>query len=147
MTTALEEFLGTLHQLSDVVEQLAHIENEKAMAAAEKRHSALEPLMRKEQPLILSLRGLEKQRTEQAAALGWEGLNFRQILDTADAEQKEALSPLFLELQERTGRLKQIQETSDRMLRVRLRELEFMTAEMTKKPNGKAPETFHDRYV
>ncbi len=145
--TALEEFLGTLRQLSDVVEKLAHIEDEKATAAAEKQHDALDPLMRREQPLILSLRGLEKQRMEQAAALGWDGLTFRQIMDTADPEQKEALSPIFTELRERTDRLKKNRDTSDRMLRVRLRELEIMTAEMTRRPDGKAPASFHDRYV
>lgn len=145
--TALEEFRKTLRQLSDVVEQLARIEDEKGAAAAEKRHDALDPLMRKEQPLILSLRGLEKQRMEQAAALGWEGLTFRQILEVADTEQKKALSPLFTELQEGTGHLKQTRETADRMLRTRLRELEIMTAELAKKPNGKAPASFHDRYV
>lgn len=145
--TALEEFCRTLRQLSDTAEQLACIEDEKTMAAAEKQHDALDPLMRKEQPLILSLRGLEKQRMDQAAALGWEGLTFRQILETADMEQKKALSPLFTELQERTGRLKQTRETSDRMLRVRLRELEIITAEMAKRRDGKAPASFHDRYV
>lgn len=144
---ALDEFCRTLHQLSDVVKKLARIEEEKGTAAAEKQHSALNPLMREEQPLVLSLRGLEKQRMEQAAALGWEGLNFRQILEAADAEQKEALSPLFAELQEHAGRLKQTRETADRMLKVRLRELELMTAEMAKKPDGKAPASFHDRYV
>lgn len=145
--TALEEFCKTLRQLSDVVEQLAHIEDEKATAAAQKQHSELDPLMRREQPLVLSLRGLEKQRMEQAAALGWEGLNFRQIMDTADAEQKAVLSPLFTELQEKTDRLKQTRETSDRMLKVRLRELEIMAAEMARRPDGKAPASFHDRYV
>ena len=98
--TAFEEFCKTLHHLSNVVEKLTQIENEKATAAAQKQHSIIDPLLRKEQPLVLSLRGAEKQRTEQAAALGWEGLTFRQILDTADAEQREALSPLFAELQE-----------------------------------------------
>lgn len=145
--TALEEFCKTLRQLSDVAEQLAHIEDEKATAAAQKQHGELDPLMRREQPLILSLRGLEKQRMEQAAALGWEGLTFRQIMDAAGPEQKAVLSPLFEELQERTSRLKQTQEASNRMLRVRLRELELMTAEMAKKPSGKAPDSFHDRYV
>lgn len=145
--TALEEFRKTLRQLSDIVEQLACVEDEKGAAAAEKRHDALDPLMRKEQPLILSLRGLEKQRMEQAAALGWEGLTFRQILETADAEQKEALSPLFAELQKGTDHLKQTREATDRMLRTRLRELELMTAELAKRPNGKAPASFHDRYV
>ena len=145
--TALEEFCRTLRQLSDVVKQLSLIEDEKATIAAEKQHGALDPLMRKEQPLILSLRGLEKQRMEQAAALGWEGLTFPQIMDAADPEQEAALSPLFTELQEGTDRLKKNRETSDRMIRVRLRELELMTAEMARRPNGKAPATFHDRYV
>lgn len=143
----LEEFCKTLHRLSDVADQLVQIESEKATAAAQRQHGMIDPLLRREQPLVLSLRGLEKQRMEQAAALGWEGLTFRQILSAADAEQKEALSPLFTDLLEKTDRLKQMRETSDRMIRVCLRELEFMAAETKKKPDGKAPATFHDRYV
>ena len=145
--TAFEEFCKTLRHLSDVVEKLTQIENEKATAAAQKQHSIIDPLLRKEQPLVLSLRGTENQRTEQAAALGWVGLTFRQILDTEDAVQRETLSPLFAELLEKTDCLKQTREASDRMIRVCLRELEFMTAELRKKPDGKAPATFHNRYV
>ena len=145
--TVLEEFCKTLHQLTDILEQLSQIEDKKAIAAAEKQHKLIDPLLRREQPLVLSLRGLEKQRAEQAAALGWEGLTFRQILEVADAEQKETLTPLFTELQEKTERLKRTQETSDRMIRVCLRELEFITAQMARTPDGKAPSTFHDKYV
>ena len=145
--TALEEFCKTLRQLSGIAEQLTCIEDEKATATAEKQHNLIDPLLRREQPLVLSLRGLEKQRIEQAAALGWEGLTFRQILDIAKPEQKEVLSPLFAELHEKTNRLMQTRETSDRMIRTRLRELEFVTAQLAKKSDGKAPVSFHDRYV
>lgn len=145
--TALEEFGKTLKQLTDVVTQLADIEEQKAEAAAEKQHGLIDPLLRKEQPLILSLRGLEKQRMEQSAALGWEGLTFRQILDQADDEQKTALTSLFTELQEKTNRLKQTRETSDRMIRVCLRELEYITSQMAQATGNQAPHSFHDRYV
>ena len=78
--TALEEFGKILSQLTGVVTRLADIEEQKAEAAAQKQHSLIDPLLREEQPLILSLRGLEKQRMEQSAVLGWEGLTFRLII-------------------------------------------------------------------
>ena len=145
--TALEEFGKILSQLTGVVTRLADIEEQKAEAAAQKQHSLIDPLLREEQPLILSLRGLEKQRMEQSAVLGWEGLTFRQILDTADAEQKAALTPLFTELQEKTNRLRQTRETSDRMIRVCMRELEYITSRLEQTTGGKEPHSFHDKYV
>lgn len=145
--TILEDFCKTIRKLTDTVSQLCRLEEQKATIASEKQHARMEPLLRKEQALILSLRGLEKQRMEQAEELGWKDLTFHQIMTQADPEQQETLSPLFAELQKETGHLKQTREAADRIVQVRLRELETACAAAQKASGMSAAPHFQDKYV
>ena len=105
-----------------------------------------------EQAQILKLRGLEQKRTRLAQTLGWEGLTFRQILEQPENSQKECLSPLFAQLEVGVKRLTDTRTSADRVIKLRLRELEAAIAgkEGSSCPgdgNAPAPSRFKDRYV
>ena len=87
----LEDFCKTLTQLSDTVKTISDIEQRRVEAAAARQHRKIQDFANEEQAAILSLRGLEQRRQHQAESLGWKGLTFRQILEVADAEQKNVL--------------------------------------------------------
>lgn len=143
----LEDFCKTLSQLSDTVKTISDIEQRRVEAAAAKQHGKIQDFANEEQAAILSLRGLEQRRQHQAESLGWKGLTFRQILEVADAEQKKVLLPRFTELDERVSLLKEIRKSADRIMGVRIRELEDAIAVSGGVPGGAASHHFHDRYV
>lgn len=145
--THLEEFCTTLSQLSDTVKTISDIEQSRIEAASQRQHKKIQDFANEEQAAILSLRGLEQRRQHQAEGLGWKGLTFRQILDVADAEQKKVLLPRFNELDERVSLLKEIRKSADRIIKLRIRELEDAIAISGGVPGGGTSHHLHDRYV
>lgn len=139
----LHAFAHTLEQLSEVAGQLAEAENAKMDAASTGEHRKLDPILKKEQALLLKLRGLEQQRVRQEEGLGWKGLKFREILDEAGEEESAALSPLFQTLESQLGVLRRNRDSADRIIRVRLREFELRYGKGT----PVAGVHFHERYV
>lgn len=153
-TVTLEDFAGVLKQLTDVVITLTQMEEQKAQAAANSQHSLINGFLNPEQAQILKMRGLEQKRIKLAQALGWKGLTFRQILDQADSSQRELLSPLFVELDAEVKRLIAARDSADRVVKLRLRELEIAisrkngtVSDSRNVPADSSPTHFKDRYV
>lgn len=145
--TPFEQFRQVLSHTAVVLEELAHMEQQKADAAAGKQHHLMDGFLKEEQALMLRLRGLEQHRMKLSDELGFHGLTFRQILEQADAPMRETLSPLFDSLTEETKKLTQAKEAADRIIRIRLREMESSIAkERGADYNGK-PGTFPARAV
>ena len=107
-------FTAVIRELAVLAGDIATVEERKAEAAVQKRHQLFDGFIQKEQAQILKLRGLEQRRIRMAKELGWESLTFRQILEKAEPEQKESLSPLFAELE----------QNAERIIKVRIREIE-----------------------
>ncbi len=117
-------FTAVIRELAVLSGDIATVEERKAEAAVQKRHQLFDGFIQKEQAQILKLRGLEQRRIRMAKELGWESLTFRQILDKAEPEQKESLSPLFAELEHKLKRLGQSRQSAERIIKVRIREIE-----------------------
>lgn len=148
-TKLLVAFTHTLDQLAETAAQLTEAESAKAQAASAKEHDKMDSFLKKEQALLLKLRGLEQQRVRQTGELGFKDLTFRQILAQADEEEVSVLSPIFTKLERQLADLTEARESADRMIQVRLREFEHVLG--TGRPGG-GPGTdssshFHDRYV
>ena len=86
--------------------------------------------------------------------MGWKGLTFRQILSQSTPEQAGRLSPLFTGLDSQIKHLREVKDTAERMIQVRLREFNMLLSSTTGEgydENGvpaKEPSSFfHDRYV
>lgn len=153
-TATLNEFIEVLNQLTQVVHALTQIEEKKALAAAQSQHMLMNDFLNPEQAQILKLRGLEQKRIKLADKLGWKGLTFRQILNQPELSRKELLSPLFVELDAGIRRLTGAKDSADRVIKLRLRELESAIAKGAGSsydgkgaPMGSSPVHFHDKYV
>lgn len=151
---ALDQFCQVLTQTGDVLKALTQMEQKKANAASEKQHQLMDGFLKEEQALILKLRGLEQRRIKLMDGLGFQGLRFRQILEQASPELQELLSPYFTMLTEEAAQLTQAKEAADRIIKVRLREIESITASgqgMNYESDGgitqKFPSHFKDTYV
>lgn len=68
-----EGYLSLLRDLTKLLEQLAQVELDKGKAVKADDIATLNELMKQEQALSLSLRGLEGKREKTVAALGLEG--------------------------------------------------------------------------
>ncbi len=121
-------FTAVIRELTVLAGDIAAVEERKAEAAVQKRHQLLDGFIQKEQAQILKLRGLEQRRIRMAKELGWDSLTFRQILEKAEPTQKEALSPLFTELEQNLKRLEQSRRSSEQIIKVRIHELETAIA-------------------
>ena len=150
----LEEFAGSIEQLAHTIEGIARIEEEKAETASLGYHDRMDGILKREQVYILKLRGLEQKRLRLAEAMGWKGLTFRQILSQSTPEQAGRLSPLFTGLDSQIKHLREVKDTAERMIQVRLREFNMILSSTTGEgydENGvpvKGPSSFfHDRYV
>lgn len=153
-TDLLEKFAASIEQLAHTIEGIARIEEEKAETASLGHHDRMDGILKREQVYILKLRGLEQKRLRLAEAMGWKGLTFRQILSQSTAEQAGRLSPLFTRLDSQIKHLREVKETAERMIQVRLREFNQILSAATGEgydENGnpaKGPSSFfHDRYV
>ena len=145
--TSLEEFCATLGQLIVVVKEITDIEQRRIDAASRNEHQQIESFLNEEQAALLSLRGLEQKRMHQAADFGWKDFTFRQILYAADSEQKKILLPLFNELDEQVSLLKKVRASADRIIGLRIHELEEAIAMAGGVPNGTSSHFFKDRYI
>lgn len=152
----LEEFASVIKDLTDVAGHISHIEENKAQAASLKRHELLDGYIKKEQALILKLRGLEQHRIRLTKSLGWDSLTFRQILEKAPAEEKLLLTPLFQELDGQLAHLKDSKESAEKIINVRIHELQVAIARSegssydnsgSMNVSGPRPSKMRDTYV
>ncbi len=123
-----EDFIFVINELAELSENIAYIEEAKAEAASLKQHEFLDDYIQEEQAQILKLRGLEQYRIRLAEALGWGSLTFSQILEIAEPEQVEQLNPCFDDLSYQVKRLQQSRKAAEKIINVRIHELQVAIA-------------------
>lgn len=122
---APESLIPVLEQLCTVLEQLCQVEADKLTVISADRPDQLESLLNDENMLLLQLRGLDKKRSDLLRRSGLEGLTFRQILMQEDSEEAVALlSPILERLSIQAEKLKKIKGGTDRLIRIRMKQLE-----------------------
>ena len=120
---APESLIPVLEQLCTVLEQLCRVDKLTVISAD--RPDQLESLLNDENMLLLQLRGLDKKRSDLLRRSGLEGLTFRQILMQEDSEEAVALlSPILERLSIQAEKLKKIKGGTDRLIRIRMKQLE-----------------------
>ena len=123
-----DNFTAVIRDLTETAGHIAQVEEDKAEAASLKHHERMDGYIKKEQADILKLRGLEQHRIRLAKSLGWESLTFRQILEKADPDTEQILTPLFRDLEQQLKRLKQSRDAAEQIINVRIHELETAIA-------------------
>lgn len=150
------EYTTVIRELSSVAAQISRVEETKVTVAAEKHHHLLNECIQEEQALLLKLRGLEQRRIKCQKTLDWEDLTIKQILEKASPTQLETLSPLFQDLEQQLKRLTHSRDAAEKILNVRLRELEIIAmqqqgsaydSERKAAPAASSAARIHDTYV
>ena len=122
---APESLIPVLEQLCTVLEQLCRVEADKLTVVSADHPDQLESLLNDENMLLLQLRGLDQKRSDLLRKSGLEGLTFRQILMQEDSEEVVALlSPILERLSSQAEKLKKIKGGTDRLIRIRMKQLE-----------------------
>lgn len=145
--TLFEQFCETICKLTDTIHGIADIEKNRLQAASAKEHHLIHTFLNEEQAALLNLKGLDQRRAKQAADLGWKDLTVSQILDTADVSQKAVLTPLFENLNKEVSLLKEVRESADRIVNVRIHEIEELIALSGGTAKQASSNLFQDKYV
>ncbi len=133
-----DDFTKVLKEQTDLVKQLIKLERDFTVTASKDDTDNLEALVRDSQPDLLNFRGLERRRSRLAEQLGWKGLRSSQILSKLDNEERDVLEPIFSDLKESLATLQESQEAADRIMRIRLNDVNAVIA------NRPIPKAFQD---
>ena len=116
----MDEFKKIIEQLISVFQQLTKIEHVKLDAAAGKHVGTVEDCVTQQQALLLRLRGLEQSREREQKKAGYEGLQFREILERCPDSEREGLFQLFDSLSREIQMFREVNADSNEILKTNL---------------------------
>lgn len=99
---SLNDLNNIVIQITTFMEELAILEQEKLNAITQKKLTALDDCMKKQQAQILKLRGLDKKREQIQADLGFANISYKEILTKLNGSEEQIAITLFNTLQEST---------------------------------------------
>lgn len=116
-----EEILGQMQEYSAIFDVLIDFEQEKFEAVKDQKLETLDGYLKKEQAYLLQVRGLEVRREEllKKAALP-QTHTFRQIINDAEGDIKGDLQNLYQELDDKIARFKNILESVNEYIDLKL---------------------------
>ncbi len=120
----MKEFKEVIEELIAVFIELSGIANVKLSAAKNNRAATVEECLKKEQAVVMKLRGLEAKREKIQAEMGFEGLKFKEILEKLSEEEREDLLPYFDALSREIQLFDHANENVQTMLKVNLRNID-----------------------
>lgn len=120
----MDEFKKVIEDLIRLFRQLIKVEEVKLGAAAGKHVGTLEDCVKQEQALLLRLRGLDQNREKTQKKAGYEGLQFREILEKVPDAEREELYGLFDELSREIQMFREINEDANNILQANLYTIE-----------------------
>ncbi len=120
----MEEYKKILEEMTNVFHELTSIASVKLEAASKNRVTTVEECMKKEQPIVMKLRGIEQKREKLQAQLGYDGLAFREIIDTVGDGEKEELLPVYDGLSRAIQMFQKINDDVEQAIRLNLRDID-----------------------
>ena len=102
------------------------VEQEKLDAVQKNRVTFVEDCMKKEQAMVLKLRGFDKNREEIQADLGFTGLSLQRIIELCDEDKKSQLLPLANQLKTQVSLFRSISESANTAIEVNLHTIDKM---------------------
>lgn len=120
----MDEFKDIIGQLIRVFQQLTKIEQVKLNAVAGKHIGTVEDCVTQQQALLLKLRGLEQARERAQKKAGYDGLQFRQILEKVPDAEREELLGLFDGLSREIQMFREVNENSNEILRTNIHSID-----------------------
>lgn len=104
----------------DLQNKLLTLENHKTKVLTEGNIEKLDEVLRKEQPLVLSCAGMEKQREQLLQDMGLSGWTLKQIIGEYDPQNEYGLQTGFKKLEDILHQLSKSNETNHKILQSRL---------------------------
>ena len=114
------ELIAIIEEQIDFFSEAVIVEQKKLDAAQKNRVTFVEDCMKKEQAMVLKLRGFDKKREEIQADLGFNGLSLQQIVERCDEEKKSQLLPLTSQLKTQVSLFRSISESANTAIEVNL---------------------------
>ncbi|HIW84838.1 MAG TPA: flagellar protein FlgN [Candidatus Dorea gallistercoris] len=135
----MEELTEVLKEITSLLDEYRPLEEEKLKAIQENKVSFVEACMRKEQALLLQMRGIEKKREEILEANGWTGKTLKEVISGLDAEQRRKIQPAFDALVFSIQNFNCLNEESMKLLRLNLHRIQRAVGS----DSQEGPETDH----
>ena len=103
----MEELMKVFSETIQFIDEITEVENKKFQAALKNNIAAVDECMKKEQVLLLKLRGIDKKREAAQKALGYENMTFRQIIEKAPESDKKKLTEIFNSIEQKLKKYKE----------------------------------------
>lgn len=120
----MEKFRRVVNDLIKLFEESLSLEHRKLKAIEQDRVADVEECMKQEQALVMKLRGLDQKRLRVQKELGWEGKNFRQIIEVVPQEERLEMQQLLERLERAMLVFQDTNQSAMDMMKIHLREIE-----------------------
>lgn len=120
----MEGLTEVLEEITALLDEYRPLEEEKLKAIQENKVSFVEACMRKEQALLLQMKGLEKKREEVLEANGWSGKTLREVMEGLDEEERRKVQPVFDALTFSIQNFNSLNEESMKLIRLNLHRIQ-----------------------
>lgn len=120
------EFNALIKDFIELFDTLIDVEQKKLDAVIANDIAKVEESIKKEQAVILQLRGLERHRESAQVSMGMKDLTFREILEQAPEDVSKALTPMFQELTQKVHTFQSINDNAKDAINVKLHHIQSM---------------------
>lgn len=131
----MEEFENILNEIIVFFDEIIDVENEKFNATLNNKVIIVEDCIKKEQALLLRLKGLDKKREIMQNKLGYNNMTFREIINNIPDNYKEKFQELFNTIQYRLKSYKEISKTAQSALEDSLYNINLKLSNFNNKQN------------
>lgn len=138
-------------QIKDIIDEyiklmdlLINFENEKLEAVKMKDINKLDTFLKEEQVYLLKLRGLDKKREDIQKNMGFEGMTYREIIQTSEGSLRSELENSYGILSAKTQQFNQILNTLKTHIDIRLHTIDTFMKRVGVEPSKNAQTGIYD---
>lgn len=126
----MERLKKVCEETVQFIEELTQVESKKLQAALQNNLDTINECMKKEQALLLKLKGIDKRREALQKELGYEQFSFRQIIDKVPEEERAGMKKIFDTLSEKYRIYQDTSSSAQKALEVNLHKINKKLEEM-----------------
>ncbi len=120
----MERFKKVINDLIVLFEESLPLEHEKLKAVQNDDVAAVEDCMRREQAVMMKMKGLEQKREKVQQELGWQDKSFREIINAVPEDDRQEMKELFDRLSNAVKVFQDANQSALDMMKVHLKDIE-----------------------
>ena len=132
-----DRLIGFFRNMLSFYRDFLAFEQEKHGVILAGNFAKLDAALKREQAFTLKARGLESEREKLLQETGASGGTFRELIPQLDPSRQDEMRGLYEELSKTVGDIRQINERSDRMIRVNLARVSKTVSQLEGNPELK----------